>query len=79
MPCVNVFEQRCRMHPASFRFTQGTIRTTKGSAIANLVSLEVHVFRYVARKIYSYKTCLFSVVRKNPFHNTSRITLIMGN
>ncbi len=58
------------MHPASFRLTQGTIRTTKGSAIANLVSLEVHVFRYVARKIYSYKTCLFSVVQKNAFRLT---------
>ena len=51
MPRVNVFEHGCRMHPASFRFARGIIETTKGSDIANLVSLEVLVFRYVARKI----------------------------
>ena len=48
------------MHPASFRFARGIIRTTKGSDIANLVSLEVLVFRYVARKMQYYKTCPFN-------------------
>ena len=52
--------------PASFRFVWGIIRKHKVLIFANLVSLEGIALRFVASKIYHYKSCYSKCRMKNP-------------